>query len=70
MSYDLNQLAPLLCCEPKWGPIYRATTGMNYTQLKTFVDELRMRRPQRFLPLKMEQEFQKQLEILKQKESL
>jgi len=56
-KYDVDKLAPLLCCEQKWHPIYMIMSTMNREELFEFRKALRMFTPYHYLHKNLEREF-------------
>ena len=60
-KYDVQKLAPLLCCEPKWHPIYMIMSTLNNEELFQFRKELRMHTPYHYLHRNLELAFRERL---------
>lgn len=58
-KYDVSKLAPLLCCEPKWHPIFMIMSTLNKEELFQFRKELRQHTPYHYLHRNLELEFRK-----------
>jgi hypothetical protein len=56
-KYDVAKLAPLLCCENKWHPIYMIMSTLDIEELKQFRKELRQYTPYHYLHRTLEREF-------------
>ena len=57
IEYDAKKLSSLLCCEPKWRPIYELMSKMNVEELKQFRKDLREYTPYHYLHKNLEREF-------------
>ena len=57
IEYDIKLLSTLLCCEPKWHPIYKLMSQMNKEELFQFRKELRNFTPYHYLHKNLEREF-------------
>ena len=57
IEYDARQLSSLLCCEPKWKPIYELMSQMNIEELKQLRKDLRQYTPYHYLHKTLEREF-------------
>jgi hypothetical protein len=57
IEYDAKKLSSLLCCEPKWAPIYNLMSQMNVEELKQFRKDLREYTPYHYLHKNLEREF-------------
>jgi hypothetical protein len=61
IEYDAKQLSSLLCCEPKWHPIYELMSKMNKEELFQFRKDLRQYTPYHYLHKNLEREFRNAL---------
>ena len=61
IEYDARALSSLLCCEPKWHPIYKLMSKMNDEELFQFRKDLRQFTPYHYLHKNLEKEFTKRL---------
>jgi hypothetical protein len=57
IEYNARELSSLLCCEPKWKPIYKLMSQMNVEELKQFRKDLREFTPYHYLHKNLEREF-------------
>ena len=57
IKYDARELSSLLCCEPKWHPIYNLMSQMNKEELFQFRKDLREYTPYHYLHKNLEREF-------------
>ena len=57
IEYDARELSNLLCCEPKWKPIYKLMSQMNKEELFQFRKDLREYTPYHYLHKNLEREF-------------
>jgi hypothetical protein len=57
IEYNARELSNLLCCEPKWKPIYKLMSQMNVEELKQFRKDLREYTPYHYLHKNLEREF-------------
>jgi len=57
IEYDAKALSSLLCCEPKWHPIYELMSKMNKEELFQFRKDLRQYTPYHYLHKNLEREF-------------
>jgi hypothetical protein len=62
IKYDASKLAPLLCCEQKWHPIYMLMSVMDNEQLFQFRKDLRSYTPYHYLHRTLELAFRERLE--------
>jgi hypothetical protein len=62
IEYNAKELSSLLCCEPKWRPIYELMSKMNKEELFQFRKDLRQYTPYHYLHKNLEKEFRKALD--------
>ncbi len=60
-KWDARSLAPLLCCPPKFHPIYVQMSKLNKEELRQFRDELRSYTGMNLLHSILENEFNEAL---------
>lgn len=66
-KYDIEQLGPLLCCPPKYHPIYMAMKSCDDIELKKLYNDLRKYNDNKPLNSFLELEFKNRLNKPKEK---
>jgi hypothetical protein len=68
-KYDIEQLGPLLCCPPKYHPIYMAMKACDDIELQQLYDDLRKYNDNKPLNSFLELEFKNRLNKPKEKKN-